>query len=1087
MLDILAPLTPEYALILPDGTIAIIAWLIGFCSLILLSYFLCDQKMKFERQPLIWLAVLSVLIVVLTPFIGVLPRLGIPTGTGEMPIQHLMFFAAVPWMVAGGVLGIFPATLLAGLSGLFLAYLDTQNSFTPIVLMSVALVYSWAIRQRFRTPLFKWLRFPISAAIMSLMMNVPVILFTMILSVPGSMAARMANAVSRLPLVMFSLGGMVLMGGVVSVIVQAYTQSFWGNQATLKPAPGETKILSRLLFYGVPIFILALTGVFITSWRISENYLRQVMVRQMTASSISAAKSLIVFFDTGERLINELALELEQTNNSPQQIDAALQRIEPGVGFFEHVAVIGTDGLITGSSPTHLGLDDGLLENLEGLKSTLRLSETTVSFVLTGGEGYITRVVFLTGIGDLTQADSLVIWAETTLEENLFAAPFFSNMNLLVQQGGGWRLIGKDLSDLFSMGDDDARAGSSTSTFITATFSQTRTADGQTLLYHFQPVEGKNIGLEVMLPQLVIQEQVWQIAYPVLVISTILLSLALVLILLIFTPVANEIDQMAKLVDDAAYGSDDINVFIDHAGNHKGRLAQAFQKLLVSQQQKMDKQAALLSVTGKIAGQLNSKDALYIIMSAALDRGATAARVALINHSSIDLWDENERFFGLGRHAKLLATYDQEVLDLSRGEGVLVLSNEELNTHLPGVDGFLTLNSVIVLPLNWKDLRLGVLWFAFGNDQTFDASDQSFYVELAKMASLAIVNAKTYADSRSAQTFWQEIYELIPDAIIISDSDGKVVINNRHAPKIMGLPGESLEGQSVLELLNFEDGLKIDQISKYHPLEKMVNFPNGRCVYLIASPVKLNHNELGLAMILADKTQQLKTESMNVELVTIVSHELRSPLTLILGYAKILQLAGSLNAQQGVYIGNIIDGLNGMSALVDKLLDIERLEGGDGLEIETFPAAQFTQRLVAGMEAHAKQKNIEIHLNFPDVPLLIEADQAFIAQALKNLLENAIKFSKVGGEVVLSVVPKQDRVVFSVRDKGIGIAPLDQRKLFKKFGRVSVQNSQDQEGSGLGLAIVKSIVERHGGSVRLESQLGVGSTFSFEIPIKHPR
>ena len=174
-------------------------------------------------------------------------------------------------------------------------------------------------------------------------------------------------------------------------------------------------------------------------------------------------------------------------------------------------------------------------------------------------------------------------------------------------------------------------------------------------------------------------------------------------------------------------------------------------------------------------------------------------------------------------------------------------------------------------------------------------------------------------------------------------------------------------------------------------------------------------------------------------------------------------------------------------ALVQKLLDIGRLEWGDPLDIQPFSAEAFSRRVVDSMDAHAKQKNISIGLDLPDLPLLIEADQTYLTQALKNLLENAIKFSKMDGEVTLRVSRGDDCIVFAVQDQGIGIAPLDQRKLFKKFGRTSAQNVQEQEGSGLGLAIVKSIAERHGGQVRLESYLGKGSTFYLEIPHKQPQ
>ena len=165
----------------------------------------------------------------------------------------------------------------------------------------------------------------------------------------------------------------------------------------------------------------------------------------------------------------------------------------------------------------------------------------------------------------------------------------------------------------------------------------------------------------------------------------------------------------------------------------------------------------------------------------------------------------------------------------------------------------------------------------------------------------------------------------------------------------------------------------------------------------------------------------------------MVSHELRSPLTLILGYAKILRLTGNLNEQQDSYISNIINGVEGMKELVQKLLDIGRLEDGDPLEIHPVTAEQIITRAVESLKAKAKQKQISLQVDLPETPITIFGDQMFLTQALRNLVDNGIKYSKMGGEVVVTVTGRDKRVIFAVQDQGIGVAPLDQRKLFGNF------------------------------------------------------
>ena len=1086
MLEILVPLTTEYTLVIPEDLTALIAWLIGFIAIIVVSYILCDQKFRMDRSSLIWSAILSVLILVVTPFLGIIPRMGITVGIGELPIQHLMFFAAVPWMVAGGVLGVFPATILAGISGLLLAYLDTHNIFTPLVLMSIAVVYSWCLRQRFRTQLFKWLRFPVFAAILSLIMTAPVVFLTLTLSTSGTAAARIGTAMTRYPMVMFALGGMVLMGGVVCVIVQAFAQPSWGSKLPLKPAPGETNITYRLVSFAIPIFIISITGVFIGSWQLSMRHSRLMMVRQMTHSSAVAGKSLDIFIESGEGLIQELALDIEEGSGSSESLNSLINRNMKVLPFFEQIALINFDGSLAAGAAPALGLDTIFTFDHEVLVETI-FDEDPQVFLKSKSEDQVTWVVFTLKVENTSDQQSQILWAETTFENNLYAHTLIKSMDKLVEQGGNWQIVGEDGMFLMSRGDEDTKTGVFSSTYLTSTFYHSKTDQGQALVHYYQPIDNANWGISVTLPSFTFQEQAWRITFPVLIIFSAAYLLTILLLWLGLLPVVKEIDMMAFAIHTVASGDYDHDALFKHITGSKGRFSKGFQKMLMSQQRQMDKQAELSSVSGRIAGQLNLKDALHIIMAAVLNQGATSARIAIFDSmTAVSPLDLDSRF-GIGKHTKLLETFDQDILELSRGQDTLVLKDEDLQTQLPGIEGFIELDAVIILPLKWKDIGLGVFWIAFTDGLDFDVNDLDYLEKLAHLASMSIVNAKTYSDSKSAQMMLEDIFDLIPDVVLIVDHSGRVLSHNKKVNSILDLADGSFVGKSLVKIFNPDDLVDIEQNSGLRPMAKTVHLMNGKAVYLLTSPVRINPREVGRAMIFKDLSQQVKAESLKRELVTTVSHELRSPLKLILGYAKILRLTGTLNDQQDVYIGNIIDGLDEMMALVEKLLDIGRLEGEDPLDVQSFSVESFTRQVVKSMDAQARQKNVQINLNLPDMPLMIEADQTFLTQALKNLVDNAIKFSKMGGEVNVSVMREHDRVIFAVEDQGIGIAPLDQRKLFKKFSRVSVQNSQEQEGSGLGLAIVKSIAERHGGQVGLVSQLGKGSTFYIEIPLKQPR
>jgi signal transduction histidine kinase len=206
------------------------------------------------------------------------------------------------------------------------------------------------------------------------------------------------------------------------------------------------------------------------------------------------------------------------------------------------------------------------------------------------------------------------------------------------------------------------------------------------------------------------------------------------------------------------------------------------------------------------------------------------------------------------------------------------------------------------------------------------------------------------------------------------------------------------------------------------------------------------------------------------------------------GYATMLEMVGQLNEQQTGYVQKIVVGVESMSKLVNNLLDLGRIEAEIGLRLEMVSIHDLVEEVTESLSPQANQKHIQVHISMAEnaVPL-VEADAALLQQAMHNLVENAIKYTPSGGQVWISVRFHQEQMSFEVRDTGIGVAPVDQPRLFEKFYRSASREAKRERGTGLGLAIVKSIAERHGGQVGVRSQLGQGSTFFMVIPIRQPR
>lgn len=240
--------------------------------------------------------------------------------------------------------------------------------------------------------------------------------------------------------------------------------------------------------------------------------------------------------------------------------------------------------------------------------------------------------------------------------------------------------------------------------------------------------------------------------------------------------------------------------------------------------------------------------------------------------------------------------------------------------------------------------------------------------------------------------------------------------------------------------------------------------------------------------MLQDVTQFKELDALKSEFVATVSHDLRSPLTLMRGYATMLEMVGELNDQQLEYVRKIIVGIESISRLVNNLLDLGRIETGVGLQLEMLLVKDIVDHVVESFHLPAQQKDIQLRAEISEDTIpLVEADHALLQQAIHNLVENAIKYTPESGKVWVRVSSDQSKISIEVQDTGIGISPVDQSRLFEKFYRSSDRKANRERGTGLGLTIVKSIIERHGGRLKVESQLGEGSTFTAEIPLRQPK
>ena len=227
-----------------------------------------------------------------------------------------------------------------------------------------------------------------------------------------------------------------------------------------------------------------------------------------------------------------------------------------------------------------------------------------------------------------------------------------------------------------------------------------------------------------------------------------------------------------------------------------------------------------------------------------------------------------------------------------------------------------------------------------------------------------------------------------------------------------------------------------------------------------------------------------EVDSLKDDLIALVSHELRTPLTSIVGYLELVQDdEDELKEEHRTHLEVVRRNAHRLLGLVADLLFAAQVQAGRvTLEKDLVSVPELLDEAVAAALPTATDRQIEVTVNAGDVAHVI-GDRQRLAQVIDNLLSNALKFTPPNGSVVVSMVAREATVLIQVADTGLGISPVDQKKLFTRFFRTEAAMRKAIKGTGLGLSIVKAIVEGHGGEITVESAEGKGATFRIVLPL----
>jgi len=435
--------------------------------------------------------------------------------------------------------------------------------------------------------------------------------------------------------------------------------------------------------------------------------------------------------------------------------------------------------------------------------------------------------------------------------------------------------------------------------------------------------------------------------------------------------------------------------------------------------------------------------------------------------------------------------------------------------------------SMIAVPLIAHHELLGVLVLSHEQTGYFRDEHLRLLTAAANQIAIGIYNAQIY--QQVEQQYWRRyemqqlqekavsqstaILQSLSDGVIVCDQNGAVITVNLAAEKILDRPIDELVTWNLGDLLRRLLGRRVDELplddllahpwdERSQPRTLSATFQIGlRTISVTLDPVISTKEELlGAVAVFRDRTREVESDRLKTEFIGTVSHELRTPMTSIKGFTQLLTMGnlGPVNETQREFLNIIQANAERMIAIINDLLDITKIETGSvELEIRPIHVAETLSKVLLDLQAKVHERQQTLTLSLPAGLPLVRADAHRFNQILFNLVSNAVKYTPRGGsitiearEVSAEAVPEDEReglrpgryIQIDVRDTGVGIAPDDVPRIWERFYRTENPLKVEAGGTGLGLSLVKPLIRLLGGRIWVESQINVGSTFSFVLP-----
>jgi PAS domain S-box-containing protein len=1029
---------------------------------------------------LLFVAPLAELILVVhLPESSALP--GVPVQPAQPAFSLL---GSLPWMAAAGLMGAPQAALVAFAGGLARGGWLTGSLMTPITTALQAALAASLLRLPYRERAASWVRRPLGAALVAAVLFGLLRTGELFAHSGGGLYDALDFAISLMPSVLLAALLEGLLAGVAGEILRAQRPQLWARPRSLIAGPYNRSLAARMLTSMIALGAFSVIALASGQWLLARGAVRDLVADGMRQTAQQAGDAIPFFIQTGRGTIRDHAAALAVALQSQEDLSSFLEARHAGQSFFSTLVAFDPSGEVVAAAPS---------ENVASLPTPIEFSAALEisaqgvpqEVVLAPAEGARgATLVFLAPVSDPDSGQVLAVVAGwTALDDHPLLNPVLS---IMTDTAAGQTYVVDERGTILLHPDPSAvMAPAGLDTNPTEKVRVESAPDGTRQLEFVYPVPGYPWMVVSVVPQRVVDQMAYPIAGRLL---AILVGVGVAFLGFVYWSshrLTLPLRHMARVAEGIARGDLDRPV-ASEGEDEVGRLAAAFERMRRSLKDRLDELHLLLEVSQSLAAELDLSGSLPTVLEGLRKlAGADVARLALADSGFEWGLEEGEKQSG-GDSAWW--ELDPQMSDLCRSRGAFNLENparartvldmEAVGEHL---------GSITAAPVHTEDGYVGALWLGRRERTAFSEDDRNLLAIISAQLGVWLSNVVLYQQAEEERQRLAAVLEVTPDAVVAVDRQGRITIANPASESVLTTDRESAIGQAAAAVIEAEPIQELLDEKGAQDQTVEVRLDDGRVLSASAREIwSGGWRSVGRVAVLWDITHYKKLDMLKSEFVSTVSHDLRAPLTLMRGYSTMISMVGALNEQQKEFVSKILDSIDGMSQLVENLLDLGRIEAGMGLDLEQIEVSDILGDAVSAYRPTAVNKKVSLEVDVEGELAPLRADPTLLRQALANVIDNAIKYTPAGGHVTVRAWQEGGDQVLSVEDTGVGIAPADQARLFERFYRARRPESLKTRGSGLGLAIVKSIVEQHGGRVLVESRLGAGSTFTLYVPMSPP-